>query len=141
MVGRENLFRTLAALLRRELSIGGDVDVIADLRDRGRVLEMAVAIDHQTRIAAEQQRCVKPGAQPPTKIGNPDIPGDMLIETDGWQPKITQLLRHMAPGVIAKQDQRCRSGWIDQLEGGRIVRKQKWVAMHLTQARHARNRG
>jgi len=141
VIGVEDRCRPLAPLFRGQAAIAGNIDPVADLRDRGRVLQMAVAVDHQPRIVILQQWRVQALAQPLPQLRDADIPGNVLVEMFRAQAEIIEAARHRPPGMVAKQDQRRLSCRIAAFERYRIARLQQGIVMHHPLARHARNHG
>src|SRR5262245_1701346 len=62
---------------RGEAAIAGHEDAVALLGDRSGVAELAVAIDDQARIAAEQRRRIESFGQTTRHVADTDIPGDV----------------------------------------------------------------
>jgi hypothetical protein len=51
--------------------------LMLDVRDRGRRVRRAIAVDDEARIILLDQRRAERVRQKPTEIGNVDVPGDV----------------------------------------------------------------
>ncbi len=69
-----------------EAEIRGYQDAVADLREHGRVSEIAVQIDHEARVTAEHGARLQALAQQACDGAGADIPGDVVLEADSVQP-------------------------------------------------------
>ena len=97
----------LATHRGREAPIARHVNAVRLLRNGCGIVELAIAVDHQARIARQDGGHIKPRRQPPRNIGGADIPGDMQPTLSRIQAEITQRRRNGRRGMIAKQ-QGCR---------------------------------
>ena len=70
--GKEHLLLGLG-----QTHIGGDGDIVAELRDRLGMAGLAVDVDDEARIAAKQRRAIEGAGQTASDLAGADVPGDM----------------------------------------------------------------
>jgi len=70
-----------------QAGITRDRGEFADVRDRGRRIQRAVAVDDEARIILLDQRRAKRVRQKPAETGNADIPGDVPLAFRLGKPK------------------------------------------------------
>jgi hypothetical protein len=77
MIGLEPAFHSSGFLAVTESPIPGDYSRVADFRDQIRGIQIPIAIDHQTRSAAEDRRSIENLRKQRRDARRANIPGDM----------------------------------------------------------------
>ena len=106
VVGPEDLGDAGLDLARVEIAVARDLRGFADQRHGAFDLGIAVAVDHQARIALQHERRVEQLRDPLGHLGRAQVPGDMAPPIGLGDPERAQLSRDPVAGVIADQQER-----------------------------------
>ena len=80
VIGEETGFGPRLPRGRRQRLVGRHRHIVAHRRDRGRVIEPAVAVDDQPRIGREGRWRIEPARERAGELRHADVPGDVAGE-------------------------------------------------------------
>lgn len=134
MVGRVQLGHAARARGRRQRLVGRNRRAVGDGRAQARIVGAAVAVDHQARIAALDQRA----AEAPGKMlgdgQSADVPRDVAVPFRARHTHVAEGARHLAPGMVAQQNERRRPFGRTREECGKLVGFEKRQQIHGSRA-------
>ena len=85
--GCEDVVDARTLVIDGEANVSGDRDLITDFGHGIRCIDRSIAVDHETRVAAQYQGCIEIGREAACHIGGTRIPGDVIGQLDRVQPE------------------------------------------------------
>ena len=126
MVGVEDGAGALGCGVGIEAFVARYRSAVARGRDRGRVPQRAVAVDHQAGVALFDQHRV----QRVRKLGahgrDADIPGDVPVHVGGGDAERSEPPWHPAAGVVGQEEEGRPPGRVADLHGAGFIRSEEW---------------
>jgi len=92
MIGLEDFRDARRPVYVAQVAIARHDGAIADDTDRGGIVRIAIEVDHQARIARQDQRRIKRRRQGPADFRNPDVPRDMARARRVIEAKVGEYL-------------------------------------------------
>ena len=86
--------------------VGRNGDAVGHRRNRVRPGRIAVAVDHQPRIALQDAGRAQGRRQPPRDAGGPDVPGDVQVEGGFRQAQPAEPAGNSPPGMVTDEQER-----------------------------------
>ena len=106
MVGPVERVRARLAFFVGQTVIAGHRDILGPERERSRVVELAVAVDHEPRISAQHRGQIHARAHCARDVGRADVDREMGLEIARRNPEHVQARRHAVGRMIADEQRR-----------------------------------
>jgi hypothetical protein len=132
VIGPEEYIDTMRSFYWRQSAVARHRHTGTMFGDGFRVAGRSIAVDDQTRVAAQHQGCVETGREAARHVGRPGIPANMIGQMDRLEAKGAEPLRDPVGGVITDEHSTAQPVGIDRLDRGRLTGQEQ---RHGSQAR------